>query len=231
MGARLLTPACRLGPIAVSAAAMIVNAAVASAQTADDLFNRDTVHEIRLSMNSRDNRELRDNYEENTYYTADLSWRGLRVRNAGVRSRGQGSRNPVKPSLHVDFDRYTTGQTFLGLRSLILDSNWDDPSLLAERAAMAFFERLGEPAPRESYCRLYINDVYQGLYTVVEAVDSSFLARTYESAQGYLFQFDYQRRWRGEYLGDDLAAYKSFFDSETHELEADVILYAPIRDL
>lgn len=92
MGARLLTPACRLGPAAATAAAMIVNAAIASAQTADDLFNRETVHGIRLSMNSRDNRELREHYEENTYYTADRSWRGLRVRNAGVRSRATGAK-------------------------------------------------------------------------------------------------------------------------------------------
>jgi spore coat protein CotH len=205
--------------------------AVARAQTLDDLFNRDAVHEIRIFINSRDLRELREKYQQNTYYTADLLWQGVRVRNVGVRNRGMGSRNPTKPGLRVEFDRYTTGQTLLGLKSLILDNNWQDPSLLAERSAMLFFDRLGEPAPRESYCRLYINNVLQGLYSVVESVDSPFLARAYGNDLGYLFRFDYQREWRGDYLGDDLAAYKPFFEPEAHELEADSTLYGPIRDL
>jgi spore coat protein CotH len=211
--------------------AVVLHPALAQGQTAADLFNPDRVQEVRLSINSRDYRELREHYQENTYYTADLSWQGQRVRNVGVRNRGMGSRNPIKLGLRVDFDRYTTGQTFLGLRALILDNNWQDPSLLAERAAMAFIDRLGEPAPRESYCRLYINDVFQGLYSIVENVDERFLARAYDSDQGYLFHFDYAREWHGEDLGDDLAAYKPFFDPETHKLEADVTLYAPIRNL
>jgi spore coat protein CotH len=205
--------------------------ASAQGQSAADLFNPETVHEIRLSINSRDNRELRDRYQENTYYTADLTWQGVRVRNIAVRNRGLGSRNPTKPGFRVDFDRYTTGQTFLGLRSLILDNNWQDPSFLAERAAMALFARLGEPAPRESYCRLYINNVYQGLYSIVESIDTPFLAHSYATDQGYLFEFQYQREWRGDYLGDELAPYKPFFQPETHELEPDATLYAPIRDL
>lgn len=211
--------------------AVVLNPAIVQGQTTADLFNPDVVQEIRLSINSRDLRELHERYQENTYYTADLSWQGLRVRNVGVRSRGTGSRNPIKLGLRVDFDRYTTAQTFLGLRSLILDNNWQDPSLLAERAAMAFFDRAGQPAPRESYCRLYINNVFQGLYSIVESIDAPFLERVYDSDQGYLLRFDYQAAWHGEYLGDDLAVYKPFFEPETHELEADVMLYAPIRDL
>src|SRR5262245_15966134 len=211
--------------------AVVLDPALAQGQTTADLFNPDVVQEIRLSINSRDLPELHEKYQENTYYTADLTWRGLRVRNVGVRSRGTGSRNPIKLGLRVDFDRYTTGQTFLGLRSLVLDNNWQDPSFLAERAAMAFFQRLGEPAPRESYCRLYINDVFEGLYSIVESIDAPFLTRVYGNDQGYLFNFEYQRPWHGEYLGDDLAAYKPFFSPETHKLEADVMLYAPIRDL
>src|SRR6185369_15966754 len=115
--------------------AVVLNPARVQGQTTADLFNADVVQEIRLSINSRDLVELHERYQENTYYTADLTWQGQRVRNVGVRSRGTGSRNGIKVGLRDDFDRYTTGQTFLGLRSLILDNNWQDPSLLAERAA------------------------------------------------------------------------------------------------
>ena len=88
------------------------------------------------------------NYSENTYYTADLQWRNIRVRNAGVRSRGSASRNGDKLGLRVDFDRYVTGQRFLGLKSIVLKNLWQDGSFMHEALAMAFFARMGQPAPR-----------------------------------------------------------------------------------
>jgi hypothetical protein len=46
--------------------------APAAAQTASDLFATDAIQEIRLFINSRDLLRLRQQYRENTYYTADL---------------------------------------------------------------------------------------------------------------------------------------------------------------
>src|SRR4051794_9268383 len=91
-----------------------------SAQTAADLFDGETLHELRLVMNARDLQELRDHYTEATYYPADLTWRDVRVPNVAIRSRGLGSRNPTKPGLKVDFNRYSDKQTFLGLESIVL---------------------------------------------------------------------------------------------------------------
>ena len=104
----------------------------ASAQTAADLFDRDAVQEIRLFINSRDLDQLRTKFREDVYYVVDFQWRNLRVRNAAVRSRGGVSRNPSKPALRIDFNRYTTGQRFVGLKSLVLDNLWQQPSFVAE---------------------------------------------------------------------------------------------------
>jgi spore coat protein CotH len=119
----------------------------------------------------------------------------------------------------------------VGLRSLVLDDLWQDPAMLREHLAMAFFARMGEPAPRESFCRLYLNNAYQGLYGIVEDVTTDFLERAYGKDTGYLFEYKNLRPFYGEYLGDDLAAYKPLFEPRSHELEADTILYSPIRDL
>ena len=203
----------------------------AMAQTADDLFDPATVQEVRLFINSRDLRLLRENFEENTYYTADFLWRGQRARNAGVRSRGVASRSGTKLALRVDFDRYTSGQRFLGLRSLILKNLWQDGSMMHERLAMSLFARLGQAASRESYCRLFINNEYQGLYAIVESVDAHFLARTLGEDTGYLFSYQLADPFHGEDLGDDLGQYKRRFEPQNHEREADSILYGPIRTL
>jgi spore coat protein CotH len=198
----------------------------AGAQTAADLFDRNVVQEIRLFINTRDLDQLRTKFREDIYYVVDFQWR-----NAAVRSRGGVSRNPSKPALRIDFNRYTTGQRFLGLKALVLDNLWQQPSFVAESTAMAFFDRMGQPASRMSFCRLYINNVYHGVYTIVEAVDTDFLARTLGENTGYLFSYQLHERFYGEYLGDNLGEYKLRFQAQTHELESDAILYAPIRDL
>lgn len=206
---------------------------VAGAQSAGDLFNVDTLQEIRLFVNSKDLAQLRARWAENVFFPADLLWGTTRVRNVGIRSRGDGSRNPTKLGLLVEFDRYTTGQKLAGLTSIVLDNAWQDKSLMREQIAMAFFNRMGLPAPREAFCRLYINGDFQGVYVVIENIDTNFLARAIGESSGYLFEFHWPRttNFYGNDLGDDLSAYKSMFEARTHVLESDTILYSPIRDL
>lgn len=203
----------------------------AAAQTADELFDPNTIKEIRLFVHSRDLREMRERYLENIYFTADLQWGRLRVRNVGVRMRGFGSRSATKPGLRIDFDRYVTDGRFLGLRSLILDNLTQDASMVREFVGMAVFARLGHPASRESFARVYINNLYHGLYTVVEDIEPEFLTRTLGEDAGYLFEFHWIYPYRGEDLGDDLAHYRALLEARTHTLEPDAILYSPIREL
>jgi spore coat protein H len=221
----------RIGWVAaVVFAGVVLTAAPASAQTVTELFDSNSLQEIRLHVNSRDLRTLRANTELNTYYTADLTWRNIRVRNVGIRSRGQGSRNPTKIGLRVDMDRYTTDQTFVGLKTIILDNAWQDDSLIRERLAFGLFERMGLPAPRESFCRLFINDEYQGVYTITEEIDAAFAKRVTGESDGTLFEYHYVRDWRAEDLGE-IEAYKPMFEARTHTLDADSTLYGPIQEM
>jgi spore coat protein H len=201
------------------------------APTSADFFDSESMHEVRLLVSSRDLAELRERYMENKYYPADFVWRGIRVRNVGIRVRGMATRSATKPGLRIDFNRYTAGQKFLGLNSLILDNALNDPALVRERTSMAFIAHMGHPASRESFGRVYINGVYQGVYTFVEAMDKDYLARALGENAGYLFDHKYIDGFHAEDLGDDLDSYKARFEAQTHRLEPDSILYSPIRDL
>jgi spore coat protein CotH len=208
----------------------MLHAAPAAAQSTDELFDPNVLQELRLTINSRDLRDLRTNYGNDTYFSADLQWRNIRVRNAGVRSRGGASRNGIKLGLRVDFNRYVGGQKFLGLKSIVLKNLWQDGSMMHERLAMSFFARMGQPASRESFCRLYINNEFQGLYVIVESVDNNYLARTIGEDSGYLYSYQKQGPFYGEYLGEDLDAYKLLFEAQNHEKEGNTKLYLPIHD-
>ena len=205
------------------------------AQGFEDLFNTAVLQRIDLLVNSRDWEKLKANFQENEYYPADLRWSGQTVRNIGIRSRGFGSRSGTKPGLRVDFNRYTTGQTFLGLGSIILDNLTQDPSGLRERVAMRFYERMGLPAPREAHATLYVNNEYVGLYAVVESIDKDFLRRVFGGTEGniendgHLFEYDYGSEWYFSYLGAPLEAYAPLFDPVTHENASTAELYSPIE--
>ena len=211
--------------------ALLIVPAAAGAQTSQEFFDHRTLHDVRLHINSRDLGELRARYVEDFYVPADFEWRGIRVRNVGVRVRGLATRSAIKPGLRIDFNRYADGQTFLGMSALVLDNALKDASFVRERVSMAFIKRMGQPAPRESFGRVYINGAYEGLYVLVEAVDTGFLAREVGDGLGYLFEHKFIDGFYGEFLGDDYAPYKLRFAAETHKLESDHTLYAPIREL
>lgn len=216
---------------------LLVLARAASAQTTDDLFNSQVLQRLDLELHSSDWAKLKENFQANTYYPADLSWNGQTVRNVGIRSRGRGSRNPNKPGLKIDFDEYSTKQTFLGLKSLVLDNLTQDPSGIHETVTMKFMARLGIPAPREAHVKLYVRGEFIGVYAVVEAVDKNMLARIYGSIgddtqnDGWLYEFTWQEDWRFTDLGTDLAPYKLRFEATTHESETDEKKYRKVQEL
>jgi spore coat protein CotH len=221
--------------LAVLALCGVALPGAASAQGFEDLFNTAALQRIDLLINSRDWEKLKANFQENEYYPADLRWNGLTVRNIGIRSRGLGSRSGTKPGLRVDFNRYTTGQTLLGLGSVILDNLTQDPSGLKERIAMRFYERMGLPAPREAHATLYVNNEYAGLYAVVESIDKDFLRRVFGGTEGniendgHLFEYEYGSEWFFSYPGSTLDAYAVLFDPVTHENASVVELYSPVE--
>jgi len=191
------------------------------AGSADAFFTDSIVHDIRLLLNADDWRTLKARYLEDTYYPSDFVWNGIVVRSVGIKSRGSGSRSGTKPGLKVDFSRYTSDQRFIGLKSVVLRNNTQDASNMHERVSMLFFRRLGIPAPREAYARLWVNEQYAGLYTIVESLDKVFLKGAFGEDTGYFYSYDYPAGaapYYFEYRGADPGLYVPVpFAPETHD--------------
>jgi spore coat protein CotH len=205
-----------------------------AAQTADDFFNPGVLHRLELWMNQADWAKLKAAFQENTYYPADVVWNGITIRNAGIRSRGLGSRSSTKPGLRVDVNRYAESQAFLGLKSFILDNLTQDPSGIRENIANQLLTRIGVPAAREAHTRLYVNGEYAGLYGIIESVDKSLMGRLFDGADnGFLFEYKYQlgSPWRFEDLGRSLDPYKLRFGIKTNENKSDATIWGPIEEL
>jgi hypothetical protein len=213
----------------ILAVVLLADARSVAAQTADDLFNDQVLHRIDLWVNTKDWYLLRAGYLSNDYYPANMKWNGTTTTNVAIRSRGTGSRSATKPALRVDFNRYATGRTFLGLTAVDLNNMVQDGSNLREVLAMKFYRQLGIPAPRTAHCALYINNTYFGLYLIVEEIDEAALVRLFGESAGYLFEYKWQFFYNFEYLGNDLRTYASMYEPKTRTTESAGALYLPVE--
>ena len=185
-----------------------------TAPTADDFFNGDVLHEIRLAINSKDWNALRTSYlEDNTYYPCDFTWKGVTCEtSASARAATAAGAAPSRGSASTSIATRRT-QKFLGLKSVILDNGTQDPSMMKERLSTMFLARLEPAGVARGARRLYVNNEYFGLYVIVESIDKDFLTRVFGENEGYLFEYNYVYDWRFDYLGADLENYKEVFDS------------------
>jgi spore coat protein CotH len=198
---------------------------------ADELFDPNQLHDIRIQINARDWEQLQADYKENTYYPADIEWRGQKARNVGIRVRGRTSRSGHKPALRIDFNRYVSGQEFLGLKSLSLDNLWQDPSMIRERLAMLVFARMGLPAPRETHARVFVSGEFAGVYGVIETIDKAFLRRTFGEDEGYLYEYQWQEPFGFATTRSDFEWFAQRFEPKTHESAPMATLFRPLTEM
>lgn len=191
-------------------------------QAGDPIFDPSKLHEVRIEMDPGDWESLRANYLTDQYYAANISLDNTVVQQVGIRSRGSGSRDAVKPGLKVDFNKYVSGQEFHGYKSLVLDNLVQDTSLLRERLAFKVFEAMSIPAPQNAFARLTVNNEYAGVYNLVEPVSKPFLKARLGDDSGNLFDYEYSGEYFFAYLGPDAGAYiPDPFQPQTHEEDLD----------
>lgn len=122
-----------------------------------------------------------------TYHPASFTWREESV-DAMVRLKGNWSWSCEKMQFIISFNEVDPDARFHGLRKLVLDAPWYDPSLLHERLAFFALERHGAPASCVNHARLDVNGTYYGVFANVERLDHEYLERNFEDPSGNLYQ-------------------------------------------
>lgn len=134
----------------------------------------------------------------------------------GVRFKGNGtymmSAQGAKRPFRLDFNRFTEGGEFHGLKALSLSNNVMDDTRVREAAAYDVFRAAGVPAPRTTFVELSLDvpgkydHQLLGVYTAAEPIDKAFLKRHFTSGKGMLLKPE--KLPKGiEFLGDDWAPY------------------------
>ncbi len=141
--------------------------------------------------------QIYESPHETIYIACELVYQGQVWHNARLRLRGDSSRDYPKKSYQVNFD---ADERFYGRDRINLISEWRDASYCREFLSYDTFLRAGLDASRTWFARVYINDVYMGLYLDVEQVDEHLLARSAldDSSSVYKAEFDDAMLLEGE---------------------------------
>ncbi len=126
-----------------------------------------------------------------------------------------------------------------GYSTLKLSNIFRDPSFLREVLA---YEIAGQymPAPRANFAKVYVNDVYLGLYNNTESIDEEFLKFFYNEDEGALIKCD--PNWHNKeeptcpkgdkaslmYLGQDSACYYHLYELKDNSNWNDIIQLADV---
>lgn len=159
----------------------------------DALFNKDSIHEIRINTD-KSLVELYNQFNLDfgtgayTYCLSSIEIDGELIDSVGVRVKGGLTAFDLKKPLKIDFNEFVTGQKYDGLKKLNLHQGNMDPSYMREVISYDLFRKMGVKTVRTSYVHVYYNDVYEGIYTLVEQIDDDFIYDHFASDKGILYK-------------------------------------------
>ncbi len=172
-------------------------------QSGTKVFSNTSLHEVRIEFEDDEFwRTLTDNFEpfifnpgsnEDTFALtkAKLKFDGQVIDSIGIRLKGFSSyfaSNDLKKSFKIDFNNFVADRKFDGLRKLNLNNGLGDPSYQREFLCYGLMRQMGIAAPRVSFAKVFLNDTYWGVYTLVEQVDKSFLNDNFLDNDGDLYK-------------------------------------------
>jgi len=160
---------------------------------------------------------------EFNYVHAAIDFNGTVLKDVGIRYKGNStymqSRDSLKRSLKLEFNKYVKGQKIAGVTKLNLHSNVTDSAWMNEPLSYRLFRDGAIPAPRTSWARVFLtvagkyDKQYVGLYSVVEDVDNNFAQERFSTREGAIFKPSTQSLF--SYLGDDWTRYNQIYDPKT----------------
>jgi hypothetical protein len=162
-------------------------------QGVNDFYNIDVVPEIRISFKEQNWNKILDslfvNFGESARLEGDVTIDGHFFEGVGIRYKGYSSWNvdQAKNPFNVELDYTHPNQNYQGYTKLKLSNVVRDPSFIREVLSYEILRKY-MPASKANFANVYVNDVFIGLYTNVEAVDKIFAGKQFGSDGNSFFK-------------------------------------------
>ncbi|MFN7116141.1 MAG: CotH kinase family protein [Saprospiraceae bacterium] len=200
---------------------------------AQDLYNLNTVTEIKLYFQDKNWHGLLDSLKragEEDRLMGDAIVNGKKYEKVGVRYKGNSSFKSVSEDGHlklpfnIKVNEVNKKQLLPGgYGTLKLSNAFRDPSMIREILAYEIARKY-MPAPKANFAKVYVNDQYLGIYHNVQSIDDQFLTEHFKENKGVLVKCDPD--WTVEqapgcldsdksslmYIGEDSTCYMRFYE-------------------
>lgn len=166
---------------------------ISQAANGDSIFNPWTIHTLRITYPySTFYDSLLNTNTTDQYLMVSVDFNSEHYDSIGIQAKGNSSFSGPgqKKSFKLDINEFVNGQDIHGLKKLNFNNSFKDPTMMREKIVNDFLRAHGLPAPRTTYCNVYMNGQLWGLYTIVEAIDDEFCKRWFSNKDGNLFQGD-----------------------------------------
>jgi spore coat protein CotH len=153
-----------------------------------DLFVPAPLKRIEIEVKKEDVRQLKE--DDRQYVRATFRDGTTVLENVGIHIKGSaGSRRSFndRPAITVNFDKFTTNQSWHGLKKIHLNNSVQDNSLLTENICGELFRQAGIPAARACNARFILNGRDLGVYVLKEGLDKTFIKQYYRNAHGNFY--------------------------------------------
>ena len=202
---------------------LLILGCLSNALGQSNFYHADTIQEIRITFYESNWDELLDAFYvagDGDRLTCDVEINGEVLDSVGIRYKGFSSvsTDRTKNPFNIKLDYVHANQDYDNITKIKLGNVIQDPSFLREVLSFEI-ARNYMPASQANFARLYINDVYWGLYTNIEDVNDPFLVNHYGESHGSFFKcapedldFDGDNANLGNSYGTDSTNYYPYYD-------------------
>lgn len=158
----------------------------------EDFYALDHVPEIHISFAQENWDEILDAYflaDQGERLTCQVEVDGVVLDGVGIRYKGYSSASVdrIKNPFNIKINYSNESLSYQGVDKIKLSNIIQDPSFLREVLSYQIGRKY-LPSSRANFAKVFINDVYWGLYTNVESVDKQFLSDHYWTTSGTFFK-------------------------------------------
>jgi hypothetical protein len=189
------------------------NSAVSYPQACSDLYDANLVPVFELEIAADQLALMEQDCEEELKEYRPATFRfGGETASVMVRLKGNWSWRCEKKQFLISFNEVDPNGRFHGLRKIVLDAPWYDPSVVAERLGFSFMRRHGAFASCVNHAKLMLNGAYYGVYSNVERIDKEYLQRNFPDAEAEGNLYDGGEELRTNEIRNDVSRRDALFD-------------------
>ena len=200
------------------------------------LYSDDSVAQVDIDLSQSAWDELMNDPWNETYQTVEVRFRhgdiDLTVTNAGIRCRGNSSREHQPRSFNIAFDAFVPGQKLLDLERMNLNADANDPTMARPKLLNDLNNTRGLPAPNANHVALVVHGpnrnrghrvdgvFFDAVRNNTQPVDDVFLRQRFGTSRGNLYKCNNRNGDVAslEYRGPTGSSYSSLGSGETYEL-------------